>query len=430
MKIKYLIFFLLIVLSFSICANAKSGDVAGKYYSTDIVTYLNGVEIDAINIGGETLISAEDMKYYGFGVTWNSHERELRILSLDHAANGIPPTTDKSSLPSGSVLGNYYETDIVTYLDGEIITSYNIGGRTYIHAEETRKFGFDAIWSSSERTLKVTSAKFAGYHYSLAVSNGKEQTEEGKGSFLIKYKNNGVIGSGDADYFTTSITSFGTHYQIFLQFYQNEGLFYSSKLLDMLNRLSDSVENAVDKIAFSINCQKADKITVSAVQGNGHRSFYLRVEGIPKYKIDDIDTFILSVGEDFDEEYELEKPISFDNEAKKYFEKIKKHELDWLDKYYETDEYIALFIKESQTLGKVIDRLYIVEKATEKISHDILEDLRKINGFNHEVIKTFAVSVKSVKSNLFFSCSTEEKNGDFYVDMKNTKLHLIAEKEK
>jgi len=40
---------------------ARPGDIAGQYYSTDIRTYLNGVEIDAINIGGQTLISGEDM---------------------------------------------------------------------------------------------------------------------------------------------------------------------------------------------------------------------------------------------------------------------------------------------------------------------------------------------------------------------------------
>ena len=47
---------------------AKSGDIAGKYYSTDIKTYLTGAQIDAINIGGQTLISAEDMQYHSFFV--------------------------------------------------------------------------------------------------------------------------------------------------------------------------------------------------------------------------------------------------------------------------------------------------------------------------------------------------------------------------
>ncbi len=286
MKLKYFVAVLLIILSLSVSVSAKSGDIAGKYYSTDIITYLNGVEIDSINIGGETLISAEDMAYYGFRVTWLAEERELKIESLDRAENGIPPKVIKSSnLPSGTVLGNYYETDIVTYLDGKTATAYNIGGRTYIHAEETRNFGFDAIWNATERTLRVTSAKFGGYSYTLPISTGKSQTEEGQGTFLISYKKDEVIGAGDANYFSTSITSFGTHYQILLQFYQNEGLFYSSKLLDMLNLFSDSGENVIDKINFSINGKKANKITVSATQGNGHRSFYLKVEGAPKYKL-------------------------------------------------------------------------------------------------------------------------------------------------
>ena len=46
---------------FSTSAYAASGDIAGVYYSTDIHTYVNGYEIDSINIGGQTLIKAEDM---------------------------------------------------------------------------------------------------------------------------------------------------------------------------------------------------------------------------------------------------------------------------------------------------------------------------------------------------------------------------------
>ena len=117
-----------------------------------------------------------------------------------------------------------------------------------------------------------------------------------------------------------------------------------------------------------VNGKKADKIIVSAVQGNGHRSFYLRVEGLPKSKITDIETITLSIGEALGDEYELETPVLFDDAAKKSFNKIAKNELDWLDKFYETDEHIALFVKESKTLGHVIDRLYIVNKETQEIS--------------------------------------------------------------
>ena len=63
---KMIVFVLLIALIIPTNAFAKSGDIAGVYYSTDIKTMLNGYEIDAINIGGQTLINAEDMHFYSF----------------------------------------------------------------------------------------------------------------------------------------------------------------------------------------------------------------------------------------------------------------------------------------------------------------------------------------------------------------------------
>ena len=59
----------LLLTTFALPVSAKkSGDIAGDYYHTDIITTLNGAPIDAINIGGETLISAEDMRFFGFSV--------------------------------------------------------------------------------------------------------------------------------------------------------------------------------------------------------------------------------------------------------------------------------------------------------------------------------------------------------------------------
>ena len=62
-RITVLLMTALLLISFVLpISAARPGDIAGKYYSTDIVTTLNGAQIDAINIGGQTLISAEDMR--------------------------------------------------------------------------------------------------------------------------------------------------------------------------------------------------------------------------------------------------------------------------------------------------------------------------------------------------------------------------------
>lgn len=52
--------------------------------------------------------------------------------------------------------GNYVlATDIVAYIDGYPISSYNIDGNTAVVAEDLDAYGFDVVWSSQSRTLTV-----------------------------------------------------------------------------------------------------------------------------------------------------------------------------------------------------------------------------------------------------------------------------------
>lgn len=57
----------------------------------------------------------------------------------------------------GSVTGTIIKTDIKTYIFGELINSYNIGGKTVIICEDLNWFfGFDIVWDGNERTLNIT----------------------------------------------------------------------------------------------------------------------------------------------------------------------------------------------------------------------------------------------------------------------------------
>ena len=42
-------------------SESADGGVIGHIYSTDILTYVNGEPIDAYNIGGKTVVIAEDL---------------------------------------------------------------------------------------------------------------------------------------------------------------------------------------------------------------------------------------------------------------------------------------------------------------------------------------------------------------------------------
>jgi len=57
----------------------------------------------------------------------------------------------------GDVIGNIYATDIVTYLNGMKIPSYNIGGKTVIVVEDLERYGFQVEWNEEGRYLTVYS---------------------------------------------------------------------------------------------------------------------------------------------------------------------------------------------------------------------------------------------------------------------------------
>lgn len=141
--------------------HAAPGDIAGDYYTTDIVTSFGGAPITSYNIGGKTCIDAEILNwYYGFDVYWYADTRRLEIsdkgtdfVSLQAGSGAL---VESRVLTPGNIAGQYYETDIVTTLNGRGIESYNIGGRTMICAEAMREFGYDVIWDGDARTLEIS----------------------------------------------------------------------------------------------------------------------------------------------------------------------------------------------------------------------------------------------------------------------------------
>ncbi len=58
----------------------------------------------------------------------------------------------------GDVIGNIYATDIVTYLNGMKIPSYNIGGETVIVVEDLERYGFQVEWHEESRHLSANAS--------------------------------------------------------------------------------------------------------------------------------------------------------------------------------------------------------------------------------------------------------------------------------
>lgn len=425
-------------------ADAKSGDIAGVYYSTDISTILNGHEIDSINIGGQTLISAEDMHFFAFNVNWYQEYRELHIVNALRAMNGEPPTIKKSNYPSGMVLGNYYETDIVTYLDGEPITAYNIGGRTYIHAEEMRKWGYIVQWSEYDRILDILSPDRAGYMYSVKLSNGEATTEEGTGSFSIDYSGDAHFGTEDANHFTSSMHCSGKDYSITTALYQNQALFYSTELINKLNSyvsrgISEeenvSPEEKYDiinqSVKISINGYQAENIAVTFSRGNGHIDYRFTFDGIPIFKLDEIKEIHFSVDENKNaEKYQIVFPVYESDIAESIIESLRKNYDDYGRTYRFFDDYGVIDFREVPRFGKVISHLYIVRLSDKEILYDVSPKVREFAGYDYDDLVFFDVKVGAIKNNIFFACNSPEKNGNFYVEAPTGTVHLISEYNK
>jgi hypothetical protein len=129
------------------------GNTAGSVLNTDIRVYINGVEIAGYNIGGRTYIIAEDLRAYGFSVVWNSPNRTLSIT------RGMPKGTVKrvplNTEKQGSAAFEYIYTDILAYIEGKPVQSFNIKGQTVICVDDlVSPYGY-SVWNRDARTLKA-----------------------------------------------------------------------------------------------------------------------------------------------------------------------------------------------------------------------------------------------------------------------------------
>ncbi len=55
----------------------------------------------------------------------------------------------------GDAIGNVYATDILAYMDGAPIASYNIGGKTVIKAADLRDYGFEVTFDEEKRKADI-----------------------------------------------------------------------------------------------------------------------------------------------------------------------------------------------------------------------------------------------------------------------------------
>ncbi len=139
-------------------AEAASGDVAGRIYSTDIIARINGQTAESYNIGGRTVIILEGLEKYGAEVDYDD---SLRTLTVNTVRMDIPYEVQAERGEAGRTVGNIYESNIRTYLNGCEIKTYSLDGRMAAAIEDIggdnswSQYNGRYIWDDESRTISL-----------------------------------------------------------------------------------------------------------------------------------------------------------------------------------------------------------------------------------------------------------------------------------
>lgn len=167
---KKIIIVLCLLLLYNFPCDAKTGDVVGNIYSTDILTYVNDTLVEGFNIGGKTAIVVEDIQKScsSFTYNYNDEERLLTVTGIWYKNYNYSRDLNIKRGNPGKVSGKIYDTDIRVILNGSEVKGYNIGGKTAILIEDigtitgnpNDKYGYSKylckfVWNNDDRTVKL-----------------------------------------------------------------------------------------------------------------------------------------------------------------------------------------------------------------------------------------------------------------------------------
>ncbi len=155
------------LLAAGVSASAEIGDVVGHVYSTDILATVNGEPIPSYSLDGKTAIALRDLENYGFLVGYTDDAR-VSIAEFS-TSRPITPIEGVERGSVGEIVGEVLETDIVAYINGEYVPTYNIGGRLVAAIEDIApwndgsgfaaygyaKTGMTYIWDEDNRTVEL-----------------------------------------------------------------------------------------------------------------------------------------------------------------------------------------------------------------------------------------------------------------------------------
>jgi len=280
-----------VLLTFLICAGLMldvSADSSNYALHTDIVAYINDAPIRSFNIDGFTGIVAEDLLQYGFGVYYDDTTRTLEVVRRNEKITStyIP---GELAVPVGSKKAKIYDTDIKTYVDGNFVKSFNIGGETIIFIDELLCYG-QVIWYPNER--KICYNYVDSWSINLHESNRESDLSQTINSFTLNWRKtpDGYVSEGEnLDYldYLTLCYDWQEGIKFGFSLYQRV-LFQTEELSNLLREtvtvrydgelLSENADKANECIKIYINDEEQKITKVSQGKGNGHTDYYFHLD--------------------------------------------------------------------------------------------------------------------------------------------------------
>ncbi len=131
---------------FAVTVHAEIGDIKQSIYTTDIITTIDGLQIQGYSLDGRMMIVLEDLQNYGYTVAYDDSVRTLFVNKTDAPDPGFDPHFDRQE--GGKHAGYTYETDIKAYLNGRGVYTEAIDGKLVAVAEDIAEVDSDDnLWA-------------------------------------------------------------------------------------------------------------------------------------------------------------------------------------------------------------------------------------------------------------------------------------------
>jgi len=312
-KVFFIAIFLIICCNNNILAYEDSlqnqpnaGEIIGYIYETDIVADIDGMKIPSYNIGGETVIIAEDLKDYGFDVSWDEQNRTIKIYIKENLY--ITPAFNQQKWKAiGKIAGNVYYTDIKVLVNGFYIKSYNIGGQTALSIEELScanksegiecritydipysiygysSYMFKSLWDQQSRTVSLyglrPKMKIKCDIGNLEISYFDYITFRHDGFYFLKDSEQQTFSANDITYDTISTISYQNQSSFSEANKIKNGIYYNLTNIVSAFGLSYTFEDNILNITGNIDYTR--KYETKFAYGSNHS----RYQSLPVIKI-------------------------------------------------------------------------------------------------------------------------------------------------